>query len=192
MKLGPRAPQGVGRYKVICKQRVCTLHDLSSATQTQRQAAWQQSSLQPDLVTGTRARKSALSILGSFLLPVSRCCIIQPCRYCVDIAHYTTEPSQSWGTGLNRTGLVSELRAREFIAACVLDYIIWWHFYMTQCRAGGRGRLSDGDLCWSWAWSGHCEEAASHSTQGDAGTPVSPAHYNKQTSVNVYSPVGCK
>ena len=36
----------------------------------------------------------------------------------------------------NRTGLGSELRAREFIAACVLDYIIWRHFYMTQCRAG--------------------------------------------------------
>ena len=52
----------------LSASRECTLHDLSSATQTQRQAAWQQSPLQPDLVTGTReSPRSAFSVASSFL-----------------------------------------------------------------------------------------------------------------------------
>ena len=109
------------------------MHNLSSATQTHRQVGLATIPATARLGDGD-ARKSALSILGSFLLPVSRCRIIQLCRYCVDISHYIIQLNPLSHGEQDRS--VSELRAREFIAACVLDYIIWRHFYMTQCRAG--------------------------------------------------------
>ena len=62
------APQGVGRYKVICKQSVRIAQSVIRHTDTQTSWPGNNPQLEPDLVTVTReSPRSAFSVASSFL-----------------------------------------------------------------------------------------------------------------------------